>query len=236
MLLLLVLSGSEPVLAVFVAGQAARFPGQLRSALLRRSDWPGLVGRRVPPWRHTCRTGVLAIEHLERHRAERPDAVLLFMAARPGIQKHRRWRQLDRAATVLAALIVLAQGISGPWNLLEMPQRWQKPVIYGCSSMRIAIRLPSCRGSFHAAAFGSDGGLLRRPGSLAPFLHRPRHRGGVGALDGDLLHRGPDPRRTSMSQSAQIPANHSYPLSSQVPRRSPRVATTRSRVTHLLSL
>jgi hypothetical protein len=31
-----------------------------------------------------------------------------------------------------AALIFLAQGISGPRDLLEIPLSWQKPTIYSC--------------------------------------------------------------------------------------------------------
>jgi hypothetical protein len=40
------------------------------------------------------------------------------------------------AANALAALIFVAQGISGSRDLLEIPLSWQKPAIYACDFSR----------------------------------------------------------------------------------------------------
>jgi hypothetical protein len=58
--------------------------------------------------------------------------MLFSVACRPEIHKHLRWRRLHVSANALAALIFLAQGISGPRDLLEIPLSWQKPTIYAC--------------------------------------------------------------------------------------------------------
>jgi hypothetical protein len=63
--------------------------------------------------------------------------LLLFaVAARPEIQRSLRWRRLHLSANVLAALIFVAQGISGSRDLLEIPLSWQKPAIYACDFSR----------------------------------------------------------------------------------------------------
>ncbi len=59
--------------------------------------------------------------------------MLFSVACRPEIHKHLRWRRLHVSANVLAALIFLAQGISGPRDLLEIPLSWQKATLYGCN-------------------------------------------------------------------------------------------------------
>lgn len=58
--------------------------------------------------------------------------MLVSVACRPEIHKHLRWRSPHISANALAALIFLAQGISGPRDLLEIPLSWQKPTIYAC--------------------------------------------------------------------------------------------------------
>lgn len=59
--------------------------------------------------------------------------LLLFaLAAQPEILRQLRWRRLHLSANALAALLFIAQGISGPRDLLEIPLSWQKPTIYGC--------------------------------------------------------------------------------------------------------
>jgi hypothetical protein len=58
--------------------------------------------------------------------------MLFSVACRPEIHKHLRWRRLHVSVNVLATLIFLAQGISGPRDLLEIPLSWQKPTIYAC--------------------------------------------------------------------------------------------------------
>jgi hypothetical protein len=59
--------------------------------------------------------------------------MLFSVASRPEIHQHLRWRRLHLSANALAALIFLAQGISGPRDLLEIPLSWQKPTLYGCN-------------------------------------------------------------------------------------------------------
>jgi len=58
--------------------------------------------------------------------------LLLFLAARPEILRQLRWRHGHAAAGLLAALLFLAQAVSGSRDLLEIPLSWQKPTIYAC--------------------------------------------------------------------------------------------------------
>ncbi len=58
--------------------------------------------------------------------------MLFSMAAKPETQRSLRWRRLHLSANALAALVFLAQGISGPRDLLEIPLHWQKPAIQAC--------------------------------------------------------------------------------------------------------
>ncbi len=58
--------------------------------------------------------------------------MLFSVACRPEIHRHLRWRRLHLTANVLAALVFLAQGLTGPRDLLEIPLSWQKPTIYAC--------------------------------------------------------------------------------------------------------
>ncbi len=58
--------------------------------------------------------------------------MLFSVACRPEIHKHLRWRRLHVSANALAALIFMAQGISGPRDLLEIPLNWQKATLYRC--------------------------------------------------------------------------------------------------------
>jgi hypothetical protein len=63
--------------------------------------------------------------------------LLLFaLAARPEIQRDLRWRRLHVCANALAALLFLAQAISGSRDLLEIPLSWQKPAIQSCDFAR----------------------------------------------------------------------------------------------------
>jgi hypothetical protein len=59
--------------------------------------------------------------------------LLLFsLAAQPEIRRSLRWRRLHVGANALAALLFLAQAISGSRDLLEIPLSWQKPAIQAC--------------------------------------------------------------------------------------------------------
>jgi hypothetical protein len=59
--------------------------------------------------------------------------LLASLAAKPEIQRSLRWRRLHLSANGLAALIFLAQAITGSRDLLEIPLSWQKPVIFSCN-------------------------------------------------------------------------------------------------------
>jgi hypothetical protein len=70
--------------------------------------------------------------------------LLLFaLAARPEIQRDLRWRRLHLAANALAALLFLAQAISGSRDLLEIPLSWQKPAIQACDFARQLCPTPA---------------------------------------------------------------------------------------------
>lgn len=58
--------------------------------------------------------------------------MLLSLAVRPEIHRDLRWRRLHLSLNVLATFIFLAQGLSGPRDLLEIPLSWQKATIYSC--------------------------------------------------------------------------------------------------------
>jgi hypothetical protein len=58
--------------------------------------------------------------------------MLFSVACRPEIHRHLRWRRLHVTANMLAAVIFLAQGISGPRDLLAIPLSWQKPFVFSC--------------------------------------------------------------------------------------------------------
>lgn len=67
--------------------------------------------------------------------------MLFSVASRPEIHRHLRWRRLHISANLLAALIFLAQGLTGPRDLLEIPLSWQKATVYACDYK--AMRCPS---------------------------------------------------------------------------------------------
>ena len=58
--------------------------------------------------------------------------MLASLAARQEILRDLRFRRLHISASVLAALLFLAQAISGSRDLLEIPLSWQKPAVYSC--------------------------------------------------------------------------------------------------------
>lgn len=58
--------------------------------------------------------------------------MLLSLATRQEILRDLRWRRLHITASVLAAFLFLAQGITGSRDLLEIPLSWQKPAIAAC--------------------------------------------------------------------------------------------------------
>ena len=69
--------------------------------------------------------------------------MLLSMAVRPEIQRDLRWRRLHLSLNTLAALIFVAQGISGPRDLLEIPLSWQKATVFSCDFERLTCPPPA---------------------------------------------------------------------------------------------
>lgn len=70
--------------------------------------------------------------------------MLFSLAAKPETQRSLRWRRLHLSANVLAAVVFLAQGISGPRDLLEIPLHWQKPAIFSCDfQARVCPAVPA---------------------------------------------------------------------------------------------
>ncbi|QNJ21964.1 putative conserved membrane protein [Synechococcus sp. MIT S9220] len=59
--------------------------------------------------------------------------MLFSLGARPEILRDLRLRRLHVTANVLAALLFVAQGVTGTRDLLEIPLSWQKPTIYVCN-------------------------------------------------------------------------------------------------------
>ena len=55
--------------------------------------------------------------------------MLFSLGGQREILRDLRLRRLHVTASVLAALLFLSQGISGPRDLLEIPLSWQKPAI-----------------------------------------------------------------------------------------------------------
>ena len=58
--------------------------------------------------------------------------MLFSLGARPEILRDLRLRRLHVTASVLAAVLFVAQGLTGTRDLLEIPLSWQKPAVYGC--------------------------------------------------------------------------------------------------------
>jgi hypothetical protein len=62
--------------------------------------------------------------------------MIFSLASRPEILKDLRWRRLHLSASILAAVLFVAQGITGTRDLLEIPLSWQKPTIFACDSVQ----------------------------------------------------------------------------------------------------
>ena len=129
-LLLLVLSGS--VLALVALWRVRQASYRASFALL---CWIGVIGLGMQPeiWRLSDNPLDPAFWQSHFWGGMGLTGLLLFsLAARPEIQRQLRWRRLHLSANALAALIFLAQGITGPRDLLEIPLSWQKATIWSC--------------------------------------------------------------------------------------------------------
>lgn len=129
-LLLLVLTGSAVALVALWRVKRAVYRASF--ALL---CWAGVIGLGLQPEVFRLSDNPLDPAFWQSHfwgGIGLVGLMLLSVAARPEILRDRRWRRLHLSANLLAALMFLAQGISGPRDLLEIPLSWQKPTIYGC--------------------------------------------------------------------------------------------------------
>ena len=129
--LLLVLVGT--LLSVW-ALWIAKAPGlRLAFALI---TWAGVLGLGAQPevWRLSDNPFLSGFWQSHYWSGVAVVGLMLFsLAARPEILRDLRLRRLHVTANVLAALLFVAQGITGTRDLLEIPLSWQKPTIYGCN-------------------------------------------------------------------------------------------------------
>ena len=133
-LLLLVALGTAVSLLSLL--QVRRPPYRAVFALL---CWSGLLGLGSQPEVWRVSDNPLAAGFWQSHYwggAGLNGLLLLFLAARPEIQRQLRWRRLHATAGLLAGLLFLAQAVSGSRDLLEIPLSWQKPTIYACDPLR----------------------------------------------------------------------------------------------------
>ncbi len=129
-LLVLVLIGSGVALAAL--WRVKQSPYRASFALI---CWAGVIGLGLQPEVFRRSDNPFAPAFWQSHfwgGVGLTGLMLFSVACRPEIHKHLRWRRLHVSANALAALIFLAQGISGPRDLLEIPLSWQKPTIYAC--------------------------------------------------------------------------------------------------------
>lgn len=130
-LLLLALVGT--VLALWALGRVRRAAYRASFALLA---WIGVIGLGLQPevWRLSDNPLDPAFWQSHFWGGMGLTGLLLFsLAAHQDIQRQLRWRRLHLTASALAALIFVAQAITGPRDLLEIPLSWQKPTIWGCN-------------------------------------------------------------------------------------------------------
>jgi hypothetical protein len=133
--------GRLTLLALVIAGTVASLTALLRvrRAVFRAAfallTWIGLLilGGQPEVWRLSDDPFTPAFWQSHYWGGAGLTGLLLFsLAARPEIQRSLRWRRLHLGANALAALLFLAQAISGSRDLLEIPLSWQKPAIQAC--------------------------------------------------------------------------------------------------------
>ena len=128
--LLLVLVGS--VIAFAALWRVRKPPYRASFALL---TWVGMIGLGLQPEVFRRSDNPLDPVFWQSHfwgGIGLAGLMLLSLAVRPEIHRDLRWRRLHLSLNVLATLIFLAQGLSGPRDLLEIQLSWQKPTIYSC--------------------------------------------------------------------------------------------------------
>lgn len=143
--LLLVLAGT--VVSLLVLWRVQQRWQRILFALL---TWAGVLGLGAQPevWRVSDDPGSFAFWTAHYWTGVGLVALMLFsMAIRPEISRRLAWRRVHLTTVMVAALLFMAQGISGSKDLLEIPLSWQKPAIYQCD-----FNARRCPGSGQATA------------------------------------------------------------------------------------
>jgi len=129
-LLLLALIGTT---LAFVALWRARKP--IYRAAFAFICWAGVIALGVQPEVFRLGDNPLEPAFWQSHfwgGAGLTGLMLFSVASRPEIHRHLHWRRWHIAMNCLAAVIFMAQGWTGPRDLLEIPLSWQKPTIFSC--------------------------------------------------------------------------------------------------------
>ena len=128
--LLLVLFGSLASLVALLRSTAP--PPRLAFSLI---TWLGVLGLGAQPEVWRLSDNPLQPQFWQSHYwggVALTGLMLFSLGAQREILRDLRLRRLHVTASVLAALLFLSQGISGPRDLLEIPLSWQKPAIQSC--------------------------------------------------------------------------------------------------------
>lgn len=128
--LLLVLVGTAICLACLwmVSGKALRL-------LFSLLTWAGVVSLGAQPEVFRLSDNPFDAQFWQSHYwgGVAVTGLMLFsLGARPEILRQLRWRRVHVAASVLAAVLFVGQGISGSRDLLTIPLSWQKPALRSC--------------------------------------------------------------------------------------------------------
>lgn len=128
--LLLALAGT--VMALVVLWRVQQRWQRILFALL---TWGGILGLGAQPevWRVSDDPHTFAFWTSHYWTGVGLVGLMIFsMAIRPEIVRRLAWRRVHMTINILAAVLFLVQGISGPKDLLEIPLTWQQPAVYQC--------------------------------------------------------------------------------------------------------
>lgn len=128
--LLLALAGTLSALVVLL-----RVQPRWQRILFALITWAGILGLGAQPevWRVSDDPSSFAFWTSHYWTGVGLVGLMIFsVAIRPEIVRRMGWRRVHIAVNILAAVLFVAQGISGPKDLLEIPLHWQQPAIYQC--------------------------------------------------------------------------------------------------------
>lgn len=141
--LLLVLVGTAICLACLwmVSGKALRL-------LFSLLTWAGVISLGAQPEVFRLSDNPFDAQFWQSHYwgGVAVTGLMLFsLGARPEILRQLRWRRLHVAASVLAAVLFVGQGISGSRDLLTIPLSWQKAALRSCDWATLSCPDPGVR-------------------------------------------------------------------------------------------